>query len=262
MVSSEETLAVPRTPLFGRLRGNPTGVKEAFFAFAIGLVVSSIAVAVVESVRPGRGGRGVASIVVDLLVLYACYIGAAVVTVKRSDGSGKATCESFARTFGVAIRPIDVPLGIAVGFFAQFVLVPVASLPLEPFVPHLSSRLSSVANSLTAGISTPGLVVLGVFICLFSPMFEELFFRGVLLRGLAGATGRRGVVSPRVAATAAGVASVLFGLAHFEGVQLLGLVAAGFAFATLAASTGRLGAGFVAHMTFNTLAFVSVVHLV
>jgi membrane protease YdiL (CAAX protease family) len=259
-VSVEETPTVVTGRIFGRLRANPAGVKEAVFAYAIALVVSSLAVTIVQAGRPGSANRSLAADVVDLTILYVCYLGAAVATYRRCGFGDRITRRGLTEAFGVAIRPVDIPLGIVAGFLAQYVFVPVASLPLVPFVPHLSTRLSSVAKSLTSGFSTPALVVLGLFICLGSPLLEELFFRGVLLRGVAGVRGRRGTVRPRVAVAAALVASILFGLAHFEGLQLLGLIAAGFTFAALAASTGRLGPGFIAHVTFNTFAFVSVVH--
>jgi len=246
--------------IFGRLRANPAGVKEVVFAYAAALVLGSLAVAIVQGGAAGKGLGSIRSDLVDLAVLYVCYLAAAVVTYRKCGYGPRITRSGLQEAFGVAIRPIDVPVGIVAGVLAQYVFVPVASLPLLPFVPHLTNRLGGVARSLTDGVSTPGLVVLGLFICLGSPLLEELFFRGVLLRGLAGLTGSRDVVRPKVAVLAALGTSVLFGLAHFEALQLLGLVAAGFTFAALAATTGRLGPGFIAHVTFNTLAFVSVTH--
>jgi membrane protease YdiL (CAAX protease family) len=127
-------------------------------------------------------------------------------------------------------------------------------------VPHLYERLGTPARSLTAGISTPGLVILGIIVCVGSPMFEELFFRGVLLRGIAGMRGDEGPVRRRVAVVSTLCTGVLFGLAHFEPLELLGLIAAGLTFGTLASSTGRLGAGFFAHVTFNAVTFIAVTH--
>lgn len=256
----DETAPATTGRLFGRLRANPAGVKEVLLGYAAAIVLGGLAVAIVQSGQAVKSGGTLRSDLVDLAVLYVCYVGAALATYRRCGYGTRVTRRGLEEAFGVAIRPLDVPLGIAAGVLAQYIFVPVASLPLVPFVPHLTTRLGGVARSLTNGISTPGLVVLGLFICLGSPLLEELFFRGVLLRGLAGVSDRVGVVRPRVAVLASLVTSILFGLAHFEALQLLGLVAAGFTFSALAATTGRLGPGFVAHVTFNTLAFVSVTH--
>ncbi len=54
--------------------------------------------------------------------------------------------------------------------------------------------------------------------------------------------------------------SVLFGLAHYEALELPALIGAGATFALLAASTGRLGPGFIAHVTFNTATIITLVY--
>ncbi|HMC42582.1 MAG TPA: CPBP family intramembrane glutamic endopeptidase, partial [Acidimicrobiales bacterium] len=73
-------------------------------------------------------------------------------------------------------------------------------------------------------------------------LVEELFFRGLLQRSLAGWLGP---------GPAIGVAALGFGLAHGEAVQLLALVAFGVVLGVLAQRSGRLGPGIVAHAAFN-----------
>ena len=88
------------------------------------------------------------------------------------------------------------------------------------------------------------------------PLVEETFFRGLVLRGLL-ATSRRlgrplGVLLPVV------LDGIVFGLAHFEVLQLLGLAAFGVVLAALATRERRLGPCIFAHATFNLVAVLSV----
>jgi membrane protease YdiL (CAAX protease family) len=158
--------------------------------------------------------------------------------------------------YGLQLRPWpDLPLGILVGVASQYLLIPVFELPLLPFVPHLYERLGGPANRLTAGASGASLASLGFLVCVGSPFFEELFFRGLLLRAVAGRLERLGPVAQPVVSVL--VVSVLFGLVHFEALQLIGLVGFGAVLGALAWRTGRLGPGIVAHAAFNTVTIVA-----
>ena len=55
------------------------------------------------------------------------------------------------------------------------------------------------------------------------------------------------------------VTGVLFGLAHAESLQLLGLAVFGIVLSFVSYRTGRLGMNMVAHATFNLMAVVAVV---
>ena len=50
------------------------------------------------------------------------------------------------------------------------------------------------AQTVTGGVNGIGFVVLSLLICIGTPFFEELFFRGVILRGLLGAFRRGGAL--------------------------------------------------------------------
>jgi membrane protease YdiL (CAAX protease family) len=90
-----------------------------------------------------------------------------------------------------------------------------------------------------------------------APFFEELFFRGVVMRALARIFGRwGGWVGPGLAITGSGL---LFGLAHAESLQLLGLGIFGIILGVVSYRTGRLGMNIVAHASFNLLALTAVV---
>lgn len=102
------------------------------------------------------------------------------------------------------------------------------------------------------------LALLGVLVCVGSPLVEELFFRGLFLRGLLGtARGRLGWRAVPAVLGSAVLSGVVFGLVHFEALQLIALSGFGVLLALMACTTGRLGAGIVAHITFNTVTFVA-----
>ncbi len=97
-----------------------------------------------------------------------------------------------------------------------------------------------------------------------APFFEELFFRGLLLRALVRLFGPLGVSSR--AARNVGLAGavvldgLLFGLAHGELVQLAGLAVFGGILAVVSLRTGRQGMNVVAHATFNLFAILAILN--
>ena len=236
--------------------GNDFGLSEAVLGLCVGFVLSVVASSVVANLssrhRPASlYGQDVAS----LLALWVGLLGACVLALSTKTG-GASLRSAMAARFGLRFRPlVDLPLGIAVGVGAQLLLVPLLDLPLQPFVPHLSQRLGQPAHQLTDHVSGPGLVILGVLVCLGSPLVEELFFRGLLLRGLLGRFQH--ARSPLGPATAIVVCGVLFGLAHFEALQLLALCGFGTVLGVLAYRSGRLGPGIVAHIAFNSTTFIA-----
>ena len=92
-----------------------------------------------------------------------------------------------------------------------------------------------------------------VVMVLCAPLFEELLFRGVILRALR---------SRLAAAPAVALQGLLFGAFHVNprwGLGNIGLVIVvagmGIAFGVLAERTGRLGAGMLAHAVHNGVVF-------
>ncbi len=255
-----------------RRPANPFGLSEAVVGLAASFVLAEIAVSAFGAVthhlrHPGTFGADVTS----LLVLWGCWIGAALyaswLARRRTAPAATATTATTARPiatalrwlrddYGLELRPWpDLPLGIAVGVASQYVLVPVLEAPLLPFVPHLYTRLGGPANELAAGASGASLALLGFLVCVGSPVVEELFFRGLLLRAVAG---RLAGLGPRLQAPLSVLlVAIVFGLVHFEALQLIGLVGFGVVLGTLAWRTGRLGPGIVAHASFNTVTIVA-----
>src|ERR1017187_10457493 len=120
-----------------------------------------------------------------------------------------------------------------------------------------ASGLGHPAQSLTGDAFGTGLVVLAVLVCVGSPVVEELFFRGLLLRSLLGTFEQ---IGPRLGpALSIVVTALVFALVHFEALQFLGLAGFGVVLGVLAWRTGRLGPSIVAHMTFNTVTIIAIV---
>lgn len=169
----------------------------------------------------------------------------------RSSGTGRV-----ARDMGLQFRWVDALVGPLVGVAGQLVLLPLLYLPLAPFVPNLSKRLSEPAKHLTGGFKGSDLAVIAVLTVLVVPVIEELVFRGLFLRGaLRAFAGAGRLIGPAMAVVLTGV---VFGLAHFEALQFLGLAAFGVVLSYMAYRTGRLGPSIFAHGAFNLVAVVAV----
>jgi membrane protease YdiL (CAAX protease family) len=103
--------------------------------------------------------------------------------------------------------------------------------------------------------------VLGVFLCVLAPLVEELFFRGLLLRSLLGICAADLGLGRAAVPVAVVVDGLVFGLAHFEGLQFTALAGFGVLVGAIVTRTGRLGTGICAHAAFNAAAFVSIAAL-
>jgi membrane protease YdiL (CAAX protease family) len=255
-------------------RGNAFGLVEALVGLLIGFALDILAVGVYLPISGHPHDTNSLGVEITALVgLWTGLVGSVVYTSRarrgpRGAAGGEPAGEQAARVprqastgrlsqdFGFTWRPvIDIPLGIAVGLASQFLLVPLLELPLLPFVPHLYKQLGKPAQQLTSSVSGVELVILALFICIGSPIVEELFFRGLLLRSLLGRFAPLGrTVGPLLSIAVTGI---VFGLVHFEALQFLGLAGFGAVLSVLAWRTGRLGPGVVAHATFNLATVVA-----
>lgn len=188
-------------------------------------------------------------VVSELVGLWSGFV-AAVVAASRLRGSGRVI-----EDIGLRFRWSDLLVGPVVGAAGQ-VGVSLLYLPFEHVVPHLEQKLSAPANHLTGGFPGSDLAVIAVLTVVVVPFVEESLFRGVFLRGLLR------VLTPWSRGLGTALACVLsgliFGLAHFEPLQLPGLALFGVVLAAMVVRTGRLGASILAHATFNLWAIVAV----
>jgi uncharacterized protein len=188
-------------------------------------------------------------IISTLAGLWAGFFGAAWLA------TGVKGTKSFSRDLGLRFRWADL-IGIPIGVAGQF-LVALMYVPIAQHVHNFNQRFDAPSQRLTGSSHGLGYVVIGTLTVVGAPFFEELFFRGVLLRSLARLFGTiGGWVGPTLAIIVTGV---LFGLAHDEGLQLLGLAVFGIILSFVAYRTGRLGMNMVAHASFNLVAVVAVV---
>jgi membrane protease YdiL (CAAX protease family) len=188
-------------------------------------------------------------VISTLFGLWGGFLGAAILA-SRLKGTKRLWAD-----LGVRFRWIDL-LGIPIGIGGQY-LVALMYIPIAPHVHDFHQRFAAPAQRLTGSSHGSGYVAIALATVVGAPFFEELFFRGVLLRALARLFGHwGGWVGPSLAIVVSGV---LFGLAHAESLQLLGLAVFGVILGVVSYRTGRLGMNMVAHASFNGLALTAVV---
>ncbi len=169
--------------------------------------------------------------------LWIGLVGSAVV-VSRRFGTG-----DLRRDYGLRTGRGDW-LGFPIGVVTQLVFVPLVSLPVIWLLGKRSDELSEPARELTGRAQGFGVVLLALLVVLLAPVVEELFFRGLVLRS----------IQARYDDTLALLGSaLLFGLAHFQLLQLPALVMFGLVAGYCAQRTGRLGMSIYAHAGFNAV---------
>jgi membrane protease YdiL (CAAX protease family) len=164
-----------------------------------------------------------------------------VVVVSRRFGTG-----SLEKDYGFRFRRGDIA-GLPIGVVVQLVFIPLLYRALSVVVD--TSSVDEPAKNLTDRAQGISVVLLVLLVVVGAPIIEELFFRGLLLRS----------IQARWTDTLALLASsILFGLAHFELLQLPALVLFGLVAGYCAQRTGRLGMSIWAHVGFNatTVAFL------
>jgi membrane protease YdiL (CAAX protease family) len=150
---------------------------------------------------------------------------------------------------GVRRTPPARAAGLAVGAFVAFFVFLVVWQQVIG-----TNKEDDLAQELGANDSAFNLVLVTVLVCLFAPVGEELFFRGLLFGGLRKAIGWIG---------AAIVSGLVFGVVHAGGtdvVFLLPLAVLGAALCWLYKRTGSLIPGMGVHAFNNALALGVTLH--
>lgn len=215
------------------------GLGEAVAGLLVGYFVSSVLAGIWLGVT-GEEDLSLGGQAFSQLGLWAGLLGAPLYAARRK-GSG------LEKDFGYAVRPIDGLFGLVLGMGTQYVVVPLVAIILSPLLGD--PDVSQPARELTEGATGARLVLLVLAIVVITPIVEELYFRGLLLRALQR---RWGTVWAVV------LSSVVFGLVHLNQPNVEALVLAMIslsAFAVLLAlvtlRTGRLGAAIIGHAIFN-----------
>jgi membrane protease YdiL (CAAX protease family) len=232
----------------------PDGAWQASFgSLALSLVGMVIAFAlsflfILPLLLLGHPGGVLALLVVSEAGLWTGLFGTCILTSRRY-GTGTVRTD-----FRLRFRWVD----LLIGFVAAIVARCFAVLVLLPFI-HVFRSAGNPDHTLnsTTNSGALGWVVLVLISCCGAPLFEELFFRGLLQGQLAERFG------PSVAIA---VTAVVFGAAHIgndpgiAGLLLaLSVGAAGVVLGVVRHVTGRLGSSIATHAFFNIAAVVALV---
>lgn len=176
------------------------------------------------------------AVAVGAAAMWTVFI-AGLVFASRRWGTGR-----FVADYALRFRPVDL-VAVPLGAVAQLV-IPVVYWPLQQIWPGTfnDEALQETARDLVDRAGGWRMVVLVAVVVVGAPIVEELVYRGLLQRSLAGAT------SPVIAWVAA---SGWFALIHLRPVELVGLWLAGLTFGGCVLVTRRVGPAIVAHVAFN-----------
>lgn len=151
---------------------------------------------------------------------------------------------------GLRAKWQDIWQGGLPGALLQIVAMPLLYWPLLELLDKTSRDLEGPARSLSdRADGVVGVLLLILIVGVLAPVFEEIFYRGLVQQALL----KRGL--PPVAAI--GASALFFGVTHFQLLQLPGLVVAGAVFGVLAHRAGRLGPAIAAHVAFNMVTVVA-----
>ena len=152
------------------------------------------------------------------------------------------------RDFGLSMKASDVPVGLLVGVFAQIAVVWLIYAPFQQFFDFDVSEAAREITDRAATGSDIAFLALGVVIG--APIFEEIFFRGLVLRAFERKWG---------AVVGVLASSALFGAVHLQLLQFPALMAFGVIAAVLVRRYQRLGPAIWAHIGFNLVAVITLV---
>ncbi|TFC12016.1 CPBP family intramembrane metalloprotease [Cryobacterium algoritolerans] len=256
-------MAVSSNSAEARVLGEPWALRVA--AIGVLLAVGLVVLVGVAAERLWIGDSRVA-LLVSYLAVWVPLGGAVVVVgvgawrrlgaelgVRPGAGSFAG---SFVRGLGLRFQPLDLLWGLAVGLLARVAasLIEIAGYGQMGGSPVLLGTPVYDGWWLFGALLAPVLI---------APFVEEVFFRGLLLRGVAGSTDAR----PVALSLAVVVSAAVFALLHVLDAESATVVVVaglstfvfGLAAGSVAAATGRLGGAVIAHVTFNALVVVPAV---
>jgi membrane protease YdiL (CAAX protease family) len=167
------------------------------------------------------------------LPLWGGYLTVAIV-VSRVRGTGR-----WRRDYGLQFRAIDL-WGLPIGALTQLVFVWLLYRLLN-LVHHIHD-VDKPARQLTDRANGWGVVILVLIVGVGAPFFEELFFRGLVMRAI------QSYFDDTLALVGS---AIVFAAIHFELLQFPALLLFGLVAGYCAQRTGRLGMSICAHIGFN-----------
>jgi hypothetical protein len=210
----------------------------------VGLLVGWLATAVVVAVWAGAKGTGsgtpsLTALAIGEVGLWLGLFGAPLWASKRKGAGDLAT------DFGFSFRWSDL-VGVPIGVVCQLLLVPLIYLPLQQFINQRD--LEEPVRKVTDSAHGAAFILLTIVVVVGAPIVEELFFRGLVLRSLQRRFGDAWAVVG---------SALVFGVAHFELLQLPALVELGIILGVMAVRTRRLGLGMFTHAGFNLVTMIA-----
>jgi len=223
------------------------GVPDAVIGWFVVQVIGQLAAAVVL-VASGHAGDDFDDLPLEIVALvqvglaFGFFIVPFVVT--RVKGNG------LVADLGFRIRWSDTWRGGVLGALLQIPVLPLVYWPILRLADKTASDLEGPARSLgDRADGVTGALLLILIVGVVAPIFEELFYRGLLQRSLL----KHGL-PPWVAV---GTTALVFGASHLQLLQLPALVLAGAVFGWLAHHYGRLGPAIAAHVAFNMVTVIA-----
>lgn len=209
-----------------------------------GLIAASIVLAASGASADEFDEISLGWVAVAQVGLWGGMLGVPLV-VSRLKGNGPVA------DYGLRSEGWDALVGFGSGAATQLLLIPLLYGPIFWLTDLDSNDLEDPARGLTDRATGPfGVVMLVLIVGIGAPIVEEIFYRGLVQRSLA----RRFGAWPAIIGSA-----VLFGVSHFQLLQLPALVLFGVVLGLLAHRTGRLAAPIAAHIVFNMITVVFLV---
>jgi len=237
-VVTEEPLA--RLPAAQQREFTGLPARAAWFAL-LGVVGGTIFGGILEAIGWGIAGHQQAlQLALAQVGLWAGFLGACWLASRRY-GTGHLRSD-----LGLRFERQDIRRGFLAGLVARLAVI-VIGVVLYLISHRLTGGHAAINDQLRS--KSVGLVVVAVVITLGAPVFEELFFRGLIMQSLQTRWG------PRIAL---GGQAVIFGLCHLSPdlglgniTEMLAITTAGLVLGWLAVRYRRLGPGVWAHGWFN-----------
>lgn len=215
------------------------GLGDAALGWVLAQIGGAIAVVIVMALNSDATDLEDLSLAWVAVAQLGLWVGMLGVPLAASKLKGNGPV----RDFGLRSEGWDALLGFGAGLLTQLVLIPLVYGPIFWLTDLDSTDLEDPARGLTdRATNSFGVAILILIVGIGAPIVEEIFYRGLLQRSLE----RRFGVWTGILGSA-----VLFGVSHFQLLQLPALVMFGVVLGVLAHRTGRLAAPIAAHIVFN-----------